>query len=52
MSSGSTTTPAYCFNSHGYLIYWQQETEKAEKVDFDVLTDSILLFCLINYIFA
>lgn len=36
MYSGSTTIPASGFNSHGYLTYWQQETEKAEKVDFDI----------------
>jgi hypothetical protein len=35
MSSGSTTTPPHCFNNHGYLSR-QQETEKAEKVDFDI----------------
>jgi hypothetical protein len=35
MSNGSTTIPVYCFNSHGYLSR-QQETEKAEKVDFDI----------------
>ena len=36
MYSGSTIIPAYGFNSHGYLTYWQQETEKAEKVYFDI----------------
>jgi len=35
MSSGFTTIPVYCFNSHVYLSR-QQETEEAEKVDFDI----------------